>query len=220
MNPTQKSDKAKMLSQSHLGTLPLDVSQNTPANKPLPLESVKTLDNFIHSPYLASLLRQQRDTFETTSPTRTYRRSDEPIGKGQTNDALASPRESYSPQFFKKYPSAPALELALPQRQQDQIKDGSLTFNFNKRALSNNTVTLSLTKTESLLINQLIVSDHRVCSKSELIECINRDPMYYSGLEMCLSRLQGKFVKAYGERLFKSVRNLGYCLIQDLKLSS
>jgi len=37
-------------------------------------------------------------------------------------------------------------------------------------------------------------------------------------LEMCLSRLQEKFKRVNdGERLFRAVRNRGYCLTQKIK---
>ncbi|MQT32209.1 hypothetical protein GHO44_16775 [Pseudomonas helleri] len=70
---------------------------------------------------------------------------------------------------------------------------------------------------ESLLIKTLTLSTARICSKQELILGIDKDPQTYSGLEMCLSRLQNKFREAYNERLFRSVRNRGYCLVQDVK---
>ncbi|MEB0029053.1 helix-turn-helix domain-containing protein [Pseudomonas sp. MH9.2] len=79
---------------------------------------------------------------------------------------------------------------------------------------------IPLTNIESLLIKQLLLSDRRVCSKAELILCIHRDPAHYRGLEMCLSRLQEKFSTfSNGERLLRSVRNRGYCLIQRIKVS-
>lgn len=91
------------------------------------------------------------------------------------------------------------------------------SFRLNKRELFSANLIISLTTIESLLLKQLVLSHRRVCSKQELILAINRDPSSYTGLEMCLSRLQGKFNNAYGERLFRSVRNRGYCLVQDVK---
>ena len=90
------------------------------------------------------------------------------------------------------------------------------SFRLNKRELFSANLIISLTTIESLLLKQLVLSHHRVCSKQELILAINRDPSSYTGLEMCLSRLQDKFNNAYGERLFRSVRNRGYCLVQDV----
>ncbi|KQB52593.1 hypothetical protein AQS70_13875 [Pseudomonas endophytica] len=71
-----------------------------------------------------------------------------------------------------------------------------------------------------MLINTLAHSSVRICSKQELIAGINKDPQSYSGLEMSLSRLQKKFRDAFKERLFRSVRNRGYCLVQDVKASN
>lgn len=91
------------------------------------------------------------------------------------------------------------------------------SFSLNKRELFNAKIHIPLTTIESLLLKQLVLSDRRVCSKEELILGIDRDPSHYSGLEMCLSRLQDKFNNAHGERLFRSVRNRGYCLVQEVK---
>lgn len=90
-------------------------------------------------------------------------------------------------------------------------------FSFATRELCNATTRIQLTIIESLLIKTLTLSTARICSKQELILGIDKDPQTYSGLEMCLSRLQNKFREAYNERLFRSVRNRGYCLVQDVK---
>ncbi|ALE91031.1 hypothetical protein BOH73_08220 [Pseudomonas versuta] len=68
-----------------------------------------------------------------------------------------------------------------------------------------------------MLIKTLIFNEARICSKQELILGIDKDADNYRGLEMCLSRLQSKFKNAFGERLFRSVRNRGYCLVQEVK---
>lgn len=91
-------------------------------------------------------------------------------------------------------------------------------FNLAARELCNTSARIQLTAIESQLINTLALSTERICSKQELIAGINKDPVAYSGLEMCLSRLQSKFRAAFDERLFRSVRNRGYCLVQDLKI--
>lgn len=90
------------------------------------------------------------------------------------------------------------------------------SFSLNKRQLFSAKAQIPLTTIESLILKQLVLGDRRVCSKEELILGINRDPSHYSGLEMCLSRLQDKFINVYGERLFRSVRNRGYCLVQEV----
>ncbi len=91
-------------------------------------------------------------------------------------------------------------------------------FSFATRELRNATTCIQLTAIESLLIKTLTLSTARICSKQELISGIEKDPQTYSGLEMCLSRLQNKFRGTYNERLFRSVRNRGYCLVQDIKI--
>ena len=90
-------------------------------------------------------------------------------------------------------------------------------FNFASRELSTAAAGIQLTAIESLLIKTLMLNEARICSKQELISGIDKDVSSYRCLEMCLSRLQNKFKDAFGERLFRSVRNRGYCLVQDVK---
>lgn len=92
-------------------------------------------------------------------------------------------------------------------------------FCFVTQHLCNNTACIQLTAIESMLIKTLSHRDERICSKQELIIGINKDTYSYSGLEMCLSRLQNKFKAVFGERLFRSVRNRGYCLVQDVQVA-
>lgn len=94
---------------------------------------------------------------------------------------------------------------------------GVLLFSFAKRELRGATTRIQLTAIEAMLIKSLTLSESRICSKHELILGIDKDTHSYSGLEMCLSRLQNKFRDAFGERLFRSVRNRGYCLVQDVQ---
>lgn len=84
--------------------------------------------------------------------------------------------------------------------------------------LCNNSTCIQLTAIESLLVQTLARSDARICGKQELILGIKKDTYSYSGLEMCLSRFQSKFKGTFGERLFRSVRNRGYCLVQDVQI--
>ncbi|WPN49008.1 MULTISPECIES: winged helix-turn-helix domain-containing protein [unclassified Pseudomonas] len=78
-------------------------------------------------------------------------------------------------------------------------------------------VEVSLTGLEAALIKKMLHHEERVVSRDELILSIGREPEHYRGLEMCLSRLQDKFKSASnGERLFRAVRNRGYCLIQEV----
>ncbi|APC19179.1 DNA-binding protein [Pseudomonas frederiksbergensis] len=93
-------------------------------------------------------------------------------------------------------------------------------FNADERTLVKADITIPLTGTESLMLTQLVISDRRVLSKTDLILRIDKDPERYSGLEMCLSRLQKKFKDvANGERLVRSVRNRGYCLAQRIRVA-
>ncbi|WP_256670590.1 MULTISPECIES: helix-turn-helix domain-containing protein [unclassified Pseudomonas] len=116
---------------------------------------------------------------------------------------------------LKTTPTSPALASTA------QYSDSPDTWLFCSVAqhLCNNTSCIPLTAIESLLIKTLTQKDERICSKQELIIGINKDTYSYSGLEMCLSRLQNKFKSVFGERLFRSVRNRGYCLVQDVQIA-
>ncbi|MBU0523007.1 MAG: helix-turn-helix domain-containing protein [Pseudomonas sp.] len=84
-------------------------------------------------------------------------------------------------------------------------------------ALIKDDVEVVLTGLEATLVKKMLHHDERVVSKDDLIRSIGREPEHYRGLEMCLSRLQEKFKSASnGERLFRAVRNRGYCLIQKI----
>ncbi|WP_085723029.1 helix-turn-helix domain-containing protein [Pseudomonas sp. R37(2017)] len=84
-------------------------------------------------------------------------------------------------------------------------------------ALIKDDVEIVLTSLEATLLKKMLHHDDRVVSKADLIRSIGREPEHYRGLEMCLSRLQEKFKSAsHGERLFRAVRNRGYCLIQKI----
>lgn len=78
-------------------------------------------------------------------------------------------------------------------------------------------VEINLTGLEATLVKKMLHHEDRVVSRDDLILSIGREPEQYRGLEMCLSRLQDKFKSASkGERLFRAVRNRGYCLIQEV----
>lgn len=84
--------------------------------------------------------------------------------------------------------------------------------------LCRNGVRIELTETENQVIDQFVSTGKRVLGKDELVKGINKDPDTYTGLEMCLSRLQYKFKKStMGKRLIRSVRNKGYCLAQKIE---
>lgn len=84
-------------------------------------------------------------------------------------------------------------------------------------ALVKEGIEISLTGLETALVRKMLNHEERVVSRDDLILSIGREPEQYRGLEMCLSRLQDKFKSASnGERLFRAVRNRGYCLIQEV----
>ena len=84
-------------------------------------------------------------------------------------------------------------------------------------ALIRDDTEIVLTGLEAALVKKMLNHDDRVVSKDDLIRSIGREPEHYRGLEMCLSRLQEKFKNASnGERLFRAVRNRGYCLTQKI----
>jgi|CXWL01.2.fsa_nt_gi DNA-binding response OmpR family regulator len=127
------------------------------------------------------------------------------------NITSSTPR-SFSRLGFVKYKPEKA-------EQTQHIHPVPETWWFNGRTLSSLERQISLTGIESLLIRQMLFNEQRVSSKVELILAINRDPECYRGLEMCMSRLQDKFsVAANGERLIRSVRNRGYCLVQKVQV--
>lgn len=79
---------------------------------------------------------------------------------------------------------------------------------------------IHLTNIECIILKNMLLKEDRVISRAELISSIGREPDLYRGLEMCLSRLQIKFKKsAGGRRLFRSVRNRGYCLTQPIHIN-
>jgi len=87
----------------------------------------------------------------------------------------------------------------------------------NHNLLVKEGVEINLTGLEAALVRKMLHHDERVVSRDDLILSIGRQPEQYRGLEMCLSRLQDKFKSASnGERLFRAVRNRGYCLIQQV----
>lgn len=109
-----------------------------------------------------------------------------------------------------------------PTSQTQQARSHSETwwFNADARTLFTAETTITLTTIETLMLAQLVISECRVLSRDDLIQRIEKDPQCYSGLEMCLSRLQKKFKSAaHGERLVRSVRNRGYCLTQRIHLA-
>lgn len=112
------------------------------------------------------------------------------------------------------------VPIYAPGANTNSLQPQTWFFSFELRQLRNSTTQIPLTSIESQLIKTLILSTERICSKQDLILGISKNPHTYSGLEMSLSRLQNKFRDAFNERLFRSVRNRGYCLVQDVKTIS
>jgi len=80
-----------------------------------------------------------------------------------------------------------------------------------------NNIIIPLTPTERDVIFTVSSQPRRPVKNEMIIEYIQRDPNQYKGLCMCISRLQAKFEKfSHGEKLFRSVRNRGYYLIQHI----
>lgn len=99
-----------------------------------------------------------------------------------------------------------------------QLARGIWWFNDVDRTLTQNGISVALTRTECSLLSLLAFSSERVVSKEALIAGLGKNPSQYNGLEMSLSRLQSKFGQCSGdERLIRSVRNRGYCLAQVVR---
>ncbi|MDZ5436664.1 helix-turn-helix domain-containing protein [Pseudomonas fluorescens] len=99
----------------------------------------------------------------------------------------------------------------------DRSADEAWRLSNGNGALIKDDIEIVLTGLEATLLKKMLHHDDRVVSKDDLIRSIGREPEHYRGLEMCLSRLQEKFKNASnGERLFRAVRNRGYCLIQKI----
>jgi hypothetical protein len=111
----------------------------------------------------------------------------------------------------------PFCKVELPQPRPIEPAQETWWFDKDRRVLVKDNVKIILTGIESSLIRALLRTDERVVSKADLIRSIGREPDEYRGLEMCLSRFQDKFKSAtQGQRLFRAVRNRGYCLTQKI----
>ncbi|WP_207847552.1 MULTISPECIES: winged helix-turn-helix domain-containing protein [unclassified Pseudomonas] len=92
--------------------------------------------------------------------------------------------------------------------------------NHNDSNLKNGNHVIHLTRSELKLITTLLLKSTRIVSKEDLAKSLGKNYENYTGLEMCLSRLQKKFRQIDSEeRLFRSVRNQGYCLVQIITIS-
>lgn len=147
----------------------------------------------------------------------------------KTTSTLPNAISVEKPYLLRNHPYSPGLTTistlkttltSSPQTDPSRLSSSPdvWSFCFAEQVLCNSAACIQLTNIESMLIQTLTRSNERVCSKQELILGINKDAYSYSGLEMCLSRLQSKFRRAFNERLFRSVRNRGYCLVQDVQI--
>ncbi|WP_213936870.1 winged helix-turn-helix domain-containing protein [Pseudomonas sp. dw_612] len=111
------------------------------------------------------------------------------------------------------------VELSDIPREHEDIEPYSEAWQLDddQSVLIKENVEINLTGLEAALVKKMLHHEDRVVSRDDLILSIGREPEQYRGLEMCLSRLQDKFKSASkGERLFRAVRNRGYCLIQEV----
>ncbi|MGE8147773.1 winged helix-turn-helix domain-containing protein [Pseudomonas frederiksbergensis] len=110
-------------------------------------------------------------------------------------------------------------ELSESPREDEDIEPYSEAWQLDndQSVLIKENIEINLTGLEAALVKKMLHHEDRVVSRDDLILSIGREPEQYRGLEMCLSRLQDKFKSASkGERLFRAVRNRGYCLIQEV----
>lgn len=98
------------------------------------------------------------------------------------------------------------------------VVDGAgWTLSISANTLASQGEVVSLTQLETLILEELVRSWDGVVSKERIIVRLGRDAEHYSGLEMCMSRLQRKFKRHFGQqRLFVAVRNRGYRLTQRI----
>lgn len=120
-------------------------------------------------------------------------------------------------QSVNPFASLPAKSQELRKTEGDAPTSEVWQLDDDQNVLIKDNVEISLTGLEAALVRKMLHHEERVVSRDELILSIGREPEQYRGLEMCLSRLQDKFKSAsHGERLFRAVRNRGYCLIQEV----
>ena len=119
---------------------------------------------------------------------------------------------------FHNVPAIPGEISDAPRKiADDTICSEAWQLDNDQSALVKEGIEINLTGLEATLIKKMLHHEERVVSRDDLILSIGREPEQYRGLEMCLSRLQDKFKSASnGERLFRAVRNRGYCLIQEV----
>lgn len=167
---------------------------------------------FPNLPFSASTPQSSGSRLNTYVITHTISLFSKPSNAARQESRMPTPIEQDSGS------NSPAFSLEInTQRTQLHPQDFWLLTQHD-RTLVKDGVRISLTTLESALIKKMLHHEERVVSKEELIRIIGREPELYRGLEMCLSRLQEKFKRVNdGERLFRAVRNRGYCLTQKIK---
>ncbi|UTW08931.1 winged helix-turn-helix domain-containing protein [Pseudomonas benzenivorans] len=115
----------------------------------------------------------------------------------------------------------PDLNTGLVEATQNSatICNEAWTLDYERRVLSRARQEITLTKTEVVILQSFVVREQRALNKSELFACLGKKPDSYTGLNMCIYRLQSKFNRhADGADLFRSIRHRGYCLVQEIKI--
>ncbi|MEY3408225.1 MAG: hypothetical protein RL038_1286 [Actinomycetota bacterium] len=117
-------------------------------------------------------------------------------------------------------PTSPTLQYKIQRllmnrgiRPQIEIPSAGLSLDLDRREFRLAGLPIHLTRTEFELIRILMENQHRVVDRRELIERLwggwqQADHV----LEVHLSRLRGKILRAGGKNLFQSVRGIGYRL--------
>lgn len=78
-------------------------------------------------------------------------------------------------------------------------------------------IEIPITHTEYKVLEILMSAPMEPMSNIMIIRHLGKNPDSYTGMHMCLCRLQKKFSLFYiGEKLFRSVRNRGYRLVQKI----
>ena len=86
----------------------------------------------------------------------------------------------------------------------------------NSGLLVDGEVAIALTKMECSLLDLFTKSEERAIKRDVIVRRLKK-PYDYAGLCMAVARLQRKFKDSTdGDKLFASVRNCGYCLVQKI----
>lgn len=82
-------------------------------------------------------------------------------------------------------------------------------------------ISIQLTRIESEILELFSIKSGYPVSNETTTRHIGKDPDKYRGICMCFCRLQKKFrIYTSGEKLFRSVRNKGYYLVQIVEIEN